>query len=273
MAKIEVNPPKFSCLDKVDPSQDQKKPSCPEEIEGQEEEVSSSKELKNTLGLVSGSKELKNSRGLVSSPKELNDTLNLARSFKTIRKDVKIAGQEVNKNLDTVLKRDLRRRLDSLVLIPNQDKELEIVKEPTRPIFTSTPSSSPTNPPPLPPRRCQSSIAPPRPPRTRSCSPSCSDVSSIQEEVFTDSEVSNPRKGREAIKSSNTRRRLASMVDPPGPSSQNCSIGSIIAAEPSIEAIATMNWKEAEKAVEESYRELQFSLKLYTPNDIVKTQP
>ena len=49
MAKIEVNPPKFSCLDKVDPSQDQKKPSCPEEIEGQEEEVSSSKELKNTL--------------------------------------------------------------------------------------------------------------------------------------------------------------------------------------------------------------------------------
>ena len=29
-----------------------------------------------------------------------------------------------------------------------------------------------------------------------------------------------------------------------------------------------MNWKEVEKAVEESYRELQFSLKLYTPNDI-----
>ena len=177
MAKIEVNPPKFSCLDKVDPSQDQKKPSCPEEIEGQKEKVSSSEELKNSLGLVSSSKELKNSHRLVSSPKELNDTLDLARSFKTIRKDVKIAGQEVNKNLDTVLKRDLRRRLDSLVLIPNQDEELEIVKEPTRPILTSTPSTSPTNPPPLPPRRYQSSQAPPLPPRTRSCSPSISDVS------------------------------------------------------------------------------------------------
>ena len=41
--KIEVNPPKFSCLVKVDPSQDQKRPSCPEEIEGQKEKVSSSK--------------------------------------------------------------------------------------------------------------------------------------------------------------------------------------------------------------------------------------
>ena len=37
--------PKFSCLVKVDPSQDQKKPSYPEEILGQEEEVSSSTNL------------------------------------------------------------------------------------------------------------------------------------------------------------------------------------------------------------------------------------
>ena len=126
--------------------------------------MSSSKELSDTHDLVSSRRVLSDTLGLVSSPKELSDTLDLARSFKTIRKDANIAGQEVNKNLDTVLKRNLRRRLNSLVLIPNQDKELEIVKEPTRPIFTSTPSSSPTNPPPLPPRSCQSSIAPPRTP-------------------------------------------------------------------------------------------------------------
>ena len=59
----------------MDPSQDQKKPSCPDKIEGQEEEVSSSKELKNTFGLVYSLKELKNSHNLVSSPKELDDNL------------------------------------------------------------------------------------------------------------------------------------------------------------------------------------------------------
>ena len=79
MAKNEVNPPKFSCLDKVNSSRDQKKPSYSEEIEGKEEEVSSSKEVKNTSGLMSSSKELKKkSRDLVSRPKELSDTLDLS---------------------------------------------------------------------------------------------------------------------------------------------------------------------------------------------------
>ena len=91
MARIEVNPPSFSCLDKVNPSQDQKKPSCPEEIEGKEDEVSSSKELSDTHDLVSSRRVLSDTLGLVSSPKELSDTLDLARSFKTIRKDANIA--------------------------------------------------------------------------------------------------------------------------------------------------------------------------------------
>ena len=101
MAKIEVNPPKHSYLDKVDPSQDKEK-SYPEEAEGQEVKVSSPTELSSdTLG-----------RGPVSSPQELSETLDLARSFKTIRKDASSAGQEVTKNLDTVLRRDLKRRQD-----------------------------------------------------------------------------------------------------------------------------------------------------------------
>ena len=173
----------------------------------------------------------------------------------------------MSKNLDSVLKKDLRRRLDSLVLIPNQDKELEVVKEPTRPILTSTPSTSPTNPPPLPPRRSQSSLAPPLPPRTRSCSLSCSDVSSIQGEVFTDSEVFSPRKGREAITSSNTRQCLASRVDLPAPSSQNCS-GNTLIPVTDTKIIATMDWREDEKAVVEKCMELQTEIEIYTPDDI-----
>ena len=124
----------------------------------------------------------------VSSPKEINDTLDLARSFKTIRRDASISGQDVKKNLDSVLQRDLKRRLDSLVLIPDQDRESVIARKPTRSVITSTPRTSPRLPP-LPPRKSQSLLAPPLPPRSRSCSPSSSLVSSIHEEVFSDSEV------------------------------------------------------------------------------------
>ena len=43
----------------------------------------------------------------VSSLKELCDTLDVARSFKTMRRDTSISGQEVKKNFDSVLQRDL----------------------------------------------------------------------------------------------------------------------------------------------------------------------
>ena len=121
----------------MDPSQDQEKAESPQEIE---EEIQKKK---------------------VSSPKELSDTLDLARSFKTIRRDASISGQEVTKNLDSVLQKDLKRRLDSLVLLSDQDKESVIVRKPTRSVITSTPRTSPPKLPPLPPRRSQSLLAPP----------------------------------------------------------------------------------------------------------------
>ena len=228
--------------------------------------VSSPQELRNTQGLVSGSKELSDTLDLAYSSRELSDILPCLLDFQDYQEKHRQhlrAAESV-----PVLQKDPKEWLDSLVFIPYQDKELEIVKEPTRSILTSTPSISPTNSPPLPPRRCQSSIAPPLPSRTRSCSPSCSDVSSIQGEVSTDSEVFTPRKGREAIKSSNTRRCLASRVDPPAPASQNCSTDAIMAAEPSIEVIATMDWKEAEKAAVIRCDKLQTELNLYTSDDI-----
>ena len=114
---------------------------------------------------------------------------------------------------------------------------MEIVSKPIESILTFVPSTSPTH----------SSSLPPR--RTRSWSPSCSQVSSIQEEVFTDSKVFSPR------------------FDPLAPSPQNCSKDAI-RSEPLVKMIATMDWREAEKVVVKKCRKLQTKIKLYTPDDI-----
>ena len=134
---------------------------------------------------------------------ELKETLELASAYKRIKGDAISSGQECGQALDSVLKRNLSRRLDSIVLVEETDssiprqyqaRESVITRTPTRLATTSTPSSSP-NPPPLPPKRCQN-LAPinPLPPGSRSCSlsGSCSDVSSIQGDVFSDGTVDNP---------------------------------------------------------------------------------
>ena len=150
----------------MDPSQDKEKKSSPKEAESPRSET--------------------------SSPKDTSEVLDIARSFKTYRRDASTSGQEVSKNLDSVLHRDLSRRLDSLVLIPSQDRESVIARTPARPISTSTPSNSPNHPP-LPPRSSQLLLAPPPPPRSRSSSFSGSELSSIHGEVFADSENLSPR--------------------------------------------------------------------------------
>ena len=58
----------FSHLDKVDPSQGLEKATSQEKVEEVHKEE-------------------------VSSPREISDTLDLARSFKTIRRDASISGQ------------------------------------------------------------------------------------------------------------------------------------------------------------------------------------
>ena len=223
----------------MDPSQDQEKAESPQEIE-----------------------EEKGQKEKVSSPKELSDTLDLARSFKTIRRDASISGQEVTKNLDSVLQRDLRRRLDSLVLISDQDKESVIVRKPTRSVITSTPRTSPPKLPPLPPRRSQPLLAPPPPPRSRSCSPSSSLVSSIHEEVFSDSEVFtqvNPPAASSGIFFPDGCGPLASSLQ------NSCKENP---KPPPMQVIATMDWKENEKEVILKCRDLEATLNLYTAEDI-----
>ena len=136
-----------------------------------------------------------------SSVKELKETLDLASAYVRIRGDAASSGQECGEALDSVLRRNLSRRLDSIVLAEEdsassksrqyQTRESVITRTPTRLATTSTPSSSPI-PPPIPPKKCQTLVPPiPIHPQSRSCSTfgSCSDVSSIQGEVFTDGEV------------------------------------------------------------------------------------
>ena len=92
------------------------------------------------------------------------------------------------------LTRQLSVKLNKLELIPqDQDRSSVIVHTPSRLPTTSTPSNSPPGPP-VPPRTCQS-LGQSCPPSSSSHSPSCSDISSINCEVFSDSEVNHPKSG------------------------------------------------------------------------------
>ena len=59
-----------------------------------------------------------------SSPREISDTLELARSFKTIRRDTSISGQEITKNLESVLQGDLKRSSINLRLLGRKEPHL-----------------------------------------------------------------------------------------------------------------------------------------------------
>ena len=122
---------------------------------------------------------------------ELNETLNIARAFNTIRRDATNSGQKVQVNLGSVLKKDLTRRLNSLVLISGQDRESVITRTPSRSIATSTPYDS-ANPSPKPPLKKTPSLFPPRDSQLSVCS-NYSEISSINSEVFLDTEHFNPQ--------------------------------------------------------------------------------
>ena len=91
--------------------------------------------------------------------------------------------------LSDVLRRDLNRRFSSIDLVPDQTRASVIARTQPRSVITSTPTNSP--PPAIPPRTCQSlgliQIVPPHP---TSCSPTCSELSSINGEVFIESDYS-----------------------------------------------------------------------------------
>ena len=64
-----------------------------------------------------------------SSLKELKETLDLASAYVRIRGDAANSGQECGEALDSVLRRNLSRRLDSIVLV--EEDSLSSISSPT----------------------------------------------------------------------------------------------------------------------------------------------
>ena len=85
--------------------------------------------------------------------------------------------------LEKVLTKSLSFRLDNLNLIPTEQERSSVIIQTPK---TSTPSNSPERSF-QPPRSCQE-LAPKVPSRSHSHSPACSEVSSINTEVFRDTE-------------------------------------------------------------------------------------
>ena len=137
----------------------------------------------------------KRSRG--SSFRELLSASNLSSAIgriyrETQRLDSQNDGQvseEVQSSREFIplLTRQLSVKLNKLEIIPKTHERASVIAHtPSRNPQTSTPSNSPP-PPPLPPRSCQS-LGPILPPRPRSHSPSCSELSSIHGDPFSEDE-------------------------------------------------------------------------------------
>ena len=89
--------------------------------------------------------------------------------------------------LENILTRQLSNQLDNLELIPRDNERVSVIvpNTPSRSPRTSTPSGSP--PPPTLPPRVQQNLGPITLPGNRSISPSsCSDLSSIHGDVFSE---------------------------------------------------------------------------------------
>ena len=148
--------------------------------------------------------------------------------------------------------KDLKRRLKSLVLIPSQDRESVITRTPSRSVITSTSIDS-ANPSPEPPLKClDPSLFPPKDSRNPSCSPNCSEISSLDSEVFRDSEpfisllAENPNKHPPIAPSKKNDQRLSA---PQG----------------------TITMDESEKEIHLRNQTLANKLLAYNPDDIDET--
>ena len=139
------------------------------------------------------------SRSRGSSFQELVSASNLSSALgricrETHRLDSQNDGQvseevQSSKEFIPLLTRQLSIKLNKLEIIPKPLERASVIAHtPSRTPQTSTPSNSPP-PPPLPPRTCQS-LGPILPPRSRSQSPCCSDISSIDGDPFSEDESS-----------------------------------------------------------------------------------
>ena len=130
----------------------------------------------------------------VSSVEELLQVSGLCKAYKRVSREDRNQRKKGEPGLSfkNPLKRQLSVRLDKLDLI-SSDHRLSVIVTPRRLASTSTPSNSP--PPPIPPRTCQPVQGPSIPLEHSPHSPGCSDLSSIEGNVFdqeTDPSLSVP---------------------------------------------------------------------------------
>ena len=189
--------------------------------------------------------------GALSPISELNETLNITRAFSTIRREASKSGLDIQENLDSVLQKDLKRRLKSLVLIPSQDRESVITRTPSRSVVTSTPIDSANNSP-EPPLKCLNpNLIPHQDSRYPSCSPNCSEISSLDSEVFQDSEPFNP-----LLENSNK---------PPSIAPPNRYDHKLTATQ------GTITMEESEEEIHLRNQTLAYQIQAYNPEDIDET--
>ena len=138
---------------------------------------------------------LNSSQDSPSIVRSLNRSLRLSSALSRYEKDQSQQFQSHSKGkaVKSVLPKQLSTILGEIDLIPSNNSErpsVIIAHTPSRSSpRTSTPSTSPSiPPPPLPPRICQSLGPILLPTLSRSCSPSCLELSSIYDNVFSDSE-------------------------------------------------------------------------------------
>ena len=120
----------------------------------------------------------------VSSVEELRQVSGLCKAYKRISREDRNQRERGEPGLSSKfpLARQLSVRLDKLDLI-SKDQRLSVIVTPSRKTSTSTPSNSP-QPPPLLPRTCQPLLGPTLPPEHSPHSPTCTDLSSIDGDVF-----------------------------------------------------------------------------------------
>ena len=169
---------------------------------------------------------------------ELNKALNLTRAFNKIKRVENSSDQETQEILESVLQKDLSKRLNSLVLISNRDRESVITRGLSRSIATSTPIVS-ANPSPEHLLRCQHS---------NPLSSNCSELSSIDNDVFLDTEPVNPRESH--------------------PNQQPVTLFNKKDQKSTQTVQATTKMEDAEKEIEQKSSALTYRLTSYDPNSI-----
>ena len=127
-----------------------------------------------------------------TSVQSLERGLRLSSALSRIERDGSQQSQShgEGQTVRIVLQRQLSAILNEVELIPNPERVSVIARTPSRSPRTSTPSNSPP-PPPIPPRTCDNP-GPDQHSKSRSCSPQCSELSSISESVFIDTENPEP---------------------------------------------------------------------------------